>query len=212
MSWSGPMYASTETRERLPVPKVEPSVASNPADARELVAGFADSLNGPVVFDFAPGVSRSSDGGQNWSVPTGGPRLPDPAGFTWGSRTSATYLAAGDSAVAWGPGETVYFSTLGFHDNLAPPNNDCSSGGIYVYRSNDAGNTWTLPAAGAAVSNTQTTFSDKDYIAVDVYPSSPFAGRVYLVWDHDVYSGCPQDFPANFQHREIRLSVSSDGG
>jgi hypothetical protein len=193
-------------------PQVEPSVASNPTNPLELVAGFADTLNGPVAFDFAPGVSRSADGGQTWSVPTGGPRLPNPPGFIWGSRTLATHLAAGDSAVAWGPGETVYFSTLGFHDNQVPPNNDCSSGGIYVYRSNDAGNAWTLPAGGPAVSNTQTTFADKEYIAVDVDPLSPFAGRIYLVWDHDVYTGCPQDFSANFHHREIRFSGSSDGG
>jgi hypothetical protein len=192
--------------------QVEPSVTSNPIDGLELVAGFADSLNDPVAFDFAPGVARSSDGGRSWSIPTGGARLPNPPGFTWGSRTLATYLASGDSAVVWGPSKTVYFSTLGFHNNRVPPNNDCSSGGIYVYRSDDGGNTWTLPANGPAIPNTQTVFRDKEYIAADVHPMSQFAGNVYMAWDDDVYAGCPQDFSANFQHRDISFSVSSDGG
>jgi len=95
-------------------------------------------------------------------------------------------LAAGDSAVAWGTGETVYFSTLGFHDNRNPPNGDCSSGGLYVYRSDDGGDTWTLPANGPAIANTQTVFRDKEYIAVDPNVLSPFPGRIYMVWDDDV--------------------------
>jgi hypothetical protein len=94
-------------------PQVEPSVASNPSDPTQLVAGFADSQAGPVNFDFAPGVARSTDGSQTWLAPGGGPVLPDPPGFTWGNRAVSTSLAAGDSAVAWGIGQTVYASTLG---------------------------------------------------------------------------------------------------
>jgi hypothetical protein len=184
-----------------------------------LVAGFIDLLNGPVVFDAAPGVSLSTDGGKSWVSPKTGQTLPDPPGFLWGSRTLETHLAGADPAVAWGLGKTVYYSTLGFHDNEAPPNNDCSSGGLYVYRSDDGGNTWTLPADSAAIPNTQTVFRDKEYIAVDSNPSSSFAGKVYMVWDDDVYSDCPQVFPdpqegviGNFVTRNISFSSSSDGG
>ena len=95
--------------------QVEPSVASNPADPLQLVAGFADAID-----DFAPGVARSIDGGQTWSAPAGGAILPDPPGFAWGNRSVAAQLAAGDSAVAWGLSNVVYFATLGFHDNRAP--------------------------------------------------------------------------------------------
>jgi hypothetical protein len=42
----------------LRLPQTEPSIASNPADFRQLVTGFADQSNG----DFAPGVSISRDG------------------------------------------------------------------------------------------------------------------------------------------------------
>ena len=196
-------------------PQVEPSVSSNLTNPAQLVAGFADIQNDPIAFDSAPGVSLSTDGGRTWVSPAGGPILPHPPGFLWGNRNLATHLAAGDSAVAWGPGNSVYFSTLGFHNNQTPPNNDCASGGLYVYRSDDGGSMWTLPANGPAIPNTQIVFRDKEYIAVDSNPSSPFAGRVYMVWDDDIYSGCPQFFDGpqkNFITRTISFSSSSDGG
>ena len=76
----------------------------------------------------------------------------------------------------------------------------------------DGGETWTLPANGPAVANAQTVFTDKDYVAADSNPASPFAGAVYLVWDDDIYKGCPHLFPSNFDHREIMFSRSLDGG
>ena len=196
--------------DTLTRPQVEPSVASKPANPLWLVAGFADALNGPV-FDFAPGVAVSVDGGDSWSAPSGGPILPNPPDFIWGDRTLATHLAAGDSAMTWALGDTVYFSMIGFHNNQAPPNNSCAGGGLYVYRSDDGGQTWTLPANGPAIANTQTVFRDKEYVGADANPASPFAGNLYMAWDDDVYSGCPQVFGQNFVVRHISFSVSSDG-
>jgi hypothetical protein len=130
-----------------------------------------------------------------------------------GIATSKLIWLAGTRLSPWGLGHTVYYSAIGFHDNEDPPNGDCSSGGIYVYRSDDDGESWSLPAAnGPAVANTQTVFRDKPYIAVDANRTSPFAGHVYMVWDDDVYSACPQFFSVNFVRRHISLSVSSDGG
>jgi hypothetical protein len=191
----------------LSSPQLEPSVASNPTNPLQLVAGFAD-----YVADAEPGTSRSTDGGQTWSVPAGGAILPNPPGFSWGRRDAASQLAGGDSAVAWALGDTVYRSTLGFHDNASPPSNDCSGGGFYVYRSDDGGDTWTLPAHGPVAANTHPVFRDKEYIAADANPSSRFAGNVYAVWSDDNYSGCPQQFSVNFVRRDIVFSASSDDG
>jgi hypothetical protein len=189
-------------------PQVEPSVTSKPSDRSTMVAGFAD-----YVADVIPGVARSTDGGKTWVGPTGGALLPDPPSLIWGDRASVGHIAGGDSAVAWGTGNTVFFSTLGFQDNRSPPTpGACNVGGVYVYRSTDGGNTWTLPAGGPAVANTQTVFRDKEYIAVDTYPTSPRVGTVYMTWDDDVYSGCPQDFGTNFVSRRIMFSRSTDGG
>ena len=199
--------------------QVEPGIASDPADPRRLVAGYADVQN-PVAgaesdadaADTAPGVSLSRDGARTWRAPTGGPVLPDPPGFAWGDRTEPDRLAAGDSALAWGVGGRVFFSTLGFHDVARPPNGDCAGGGIYVFRSDDAGETWTLPAGGPAFANLTTTFRDKEYVAADAEPSSPHVGNLYVAWDDDTYAACPERFPDNFVGRRIAFARSEDGG
>jgi hypothetical protein len=189
-------------------PQVEPSVTSNPASRNVMVAGYTDSGT-----DSIPGVSRSTDGGKTWSAPTGGALLPTPTGLLWGSRGVAGQIAGGDPAVAWATGNTVYYSTLGFQENSSPPSAGvCNVGGLYVYRSTDGGNTWTLPAGGPAVPNTQTVFRDKEYIAADSNPASSHAGTVYMVWDDDVYAGCPQNFGTNFVNRRIMLSRSTNNG
>jgi uncharacterized repeat protein (TIGR01451 family) len=102
---------------------------------------------------------------------------------------------------------------MGFQDFANPPTpNTCDVGGIYVYRSSDGGQTWTLPAGAPAILNTQTIFRDKEYIAVDSNPLSPHAGTVYMVWDDDQYLACPHDFNTNFDVRRIMFSKSIDGG
>jgi hypothetical protein len=189
-------------------PQVEPSVTSQPANRNVMVSGYSD-----YVLDVIPGVSRSTDGGKTWSAPTGGALLPNPPGLIWGDRAAVGHIAGGDPALAWGTGNTLYYSTLGFQNNSNPPAAGvCNVGGLYVYRSTDGGNTWTLPAAGAAVPNTQTVFRDKEYIAVDSNPASSHAGTVYMVWDDDQYLACPQNFGTNFQTRRIMFSRSVDGG
>jgi hypothetical protein len=188
--------------------QVEPSAASNPSNRKVMVAGYAD-----FVSDSVPGISRSTNGGVSWAAPTAGALLPNPPGLIWGDRSGVGRMAMGDAAVAWGMGETVYYSMVGIQNNANPPTAGvCNVGGLYVYRSSDGGNSWTLPAGRAAVSNTQTVFRDKPYIAVDSNAASSHAGAIYVTWDDDVYAGCPQNFADNFVTRRIMFSRSSDGG
>jgi PASTA domain-containing protein len=188
--------------------QAEPAIASDPLNRNLMVAGYADD-----VADFFPGVSRSTDGGKTWAAPSGGALLPSPPGLGWGARGTVGHVAAGDSALAWGTGDTVYFATLGNQDNRQPPTPGvCSVGGLYVYRSTDGGSTWTLPANGPAMPNTATTYRDRDHIAADSNPSSSHAGTVYLVWSNDQYAGCPQLFGTNFVTRQMMFSRSTDGG
>lgn len=188
--------------------QAEPAIASDPLNRNLMVVGYADA-----VTDVYAGVSRSTDGGKTWAAPTGGALLPNPPGLSFGDRASVGHVAAGDSALAWGTGDTVYFATLGNQDNTHPPTPGvCSVGGLYVYRSTDGGNTWTLPANGPAMANTQTTFRDRDHMTADSNPASRYAGAVYLVWSDDQYAGCPHAFPGNFVTRQIVFSRSADGG
>src|SRR5579864_3351917 len=188
--------------------QAEPSIASNPLNRNEIVVGYADAVD-----DNQPGVSRSTDGGKTWSAPSGGALLPSPPAVTWGNRGASNHIGGGDSALAWGTGETVYFATLGVQVNTNPPTPGvCNVGGLYVYRSTDGGNSWTVPANGPAAPDTQTIFRDRDHLAADSNPASPHAGAVYLVWSDDQYTGCPQIFSSNFVTRHIMFSRSTDGG
>jgi len=188
--------------------QAEPSIASDPLNRNVMVASYTDAVD-----DNQPGVSRSTDGGKTWSAPTGGALLPNPPGLTWGNRGAFDHVGGGDTAPAWGTGNTVYVATLGVQVNTSPPTPGvCNVGGLYVYRSTDGGNTWTVPANGPAAPNTQTIFRDRDHIAADSNPASSHAGAVYLVWSDDQYSGCPQIFGTNYVTRQIMFSRSTDGG
>src|SRR5262245_1645714 len=189
--------------------QAEPSIASSRLNRNLMVVGYSDS----VAPDNVAGVSRSTDGGKSWAAPSGGALLPNPPGLTWGSRRSVGQVAGGDPALAWGTGDTVYYATLGNPDNSSPATPGvCNVGGLYVYRSTDGGNTWTVPAGRPAAPNTQTIYRDRDHMAVDSNPASSHAGTVYLVWSDDQYAGCPQNFTTNFVTRSIVLSRSIDGG
>jgi len=125
----------------------------------------------------------------------------------------AGQVAGGDPRLAWGTGSTVFYSTQGGQDDSNPPTPGvCNVGGLYVYRSTDGGNTWTVPAGGPAVPHTQTIYRDRDGLAADSNAASPHAGAVYLVWSDDRYSGCPHNFSTNFVNRSIMFSRSTDGG
>ena len=188
--------------------QAEPSIASDPLNRNVMVVGYADAVS-----DAFPGVSRTTDGGKSWTAPSGGALLPNPPGLAWGNRGTVGHVAGGDAALAWGTGNTVYYATLGDPGNSSPATPGvCSVGGLYVYRSTDGGDTWTLPAGGPAEPNMQTIFRDRDHIAADSNPTSSHAGTVYAVWSDDQYTGCPHDFHRNFVTRWIMFSRSTDGG
>jgi uncharacterized delta-60 repeat protein len=98
------------------------------------------------------GFSRSADSGATF---TDGGQLP-----------SASQGDAGDPVMARNDSShRIYFATLQF-----------SGSGINVFRSDDDGNTWLAPTAGAPGSGS----SDKDWIAVDNNPGAG-QGNVYLL-------------------------------
>ncbi len=162
----------------------EPTIASNPKNPLNLVAGF-----------FGRGVSG---GPQNcWFVSTAD------AGTTWtlggAVPLNGSFDLCADPALAADAKGNFYYSYL---------NSNITSQGVFrtndvrVAKSIDGGK--TFPKAVTVVVGGETAgtpLPDKDYIAVDTRPKSPFIGNIYVTYT---------DFPAT--NNLIAVTISRDSG
>ena len=147
----------------------ETTISLNPDNDQIVIASANDYRAG-----LKPEVYRSSDGGTTWvNYQVGG--------------TSSLYY--GDPAMAFDHGNHAYFSYLGYTAVCT------SNGGMYVSNSSDAGATFSAPVQLAAnsVNGSTAIFHDKEYVAVDTNPASPYSGTVYVGWTKFIFqagTGC----------------------
>ena len=158
---AGRMTLLPEGDEFQPDTTVEPSIAVNPANPRNVVVGYQAGRGDGAA---ANGFAVTFDAGRTWKRGL----LPKLTGLTGGPFTQAS-----DPVVAFGPRNTVYFNSLAFDD---------STSAIVNHTSHDGGRTWTAPTY--VVRNDSTVFNDKNWIVVD-NGTGPghHHGRVYAVWD-----------------------------
>jgi hypothetical protein len=165
-----------------PDTQIEPSIAVNPANPKNVVVGYQEGrVSGGG--DETNGYAVSFDAGQTW---------------THGEVPGLTYTVGGgpwdrasDAVVAFGPDNTVYYNSLVFDDESNQ--GLCSSMAINV--SHDGGLHWTPPAFVQLGTNDCTGGSnDKNWIVVDLgQGAGHHYGRVYMVWDRVapvVYNYC----------------------
>lgn len=145
-----------ESRVTNPNDAAESAIAINPLNDDIVIAGS----NGPT---FAQIMHLSTDGGETWSqagaLPLGG--------------------TCCDPTVGWSSDATLaYTATLG----------NCGGGcSIWFYRSDDMGATWTgleNETPGDPRRELTNGGSDKEFLHVDTYPTSPHLDNIYLTW-HD---------------------------
>lgn len=146
----------------------EPSVAINPANPMNLIAG-SKFFSNPAKYQFQIGTFYSMDGGRSWHDSG---ILP---GFDEYSTTS-------DISIAFSPNGTIAYAAV-----LACNGGACggtgNGSGIYVSRSRDGGATWESPTLVFA-DPTGAYFSDKPWIAVDASKGKT-RGTVYVAWNLD---------------------------
>lgn len=119
----------------------------------------------------------STNGGLNWS---GTPSIKDPGG--------AKILTIGDINITIGKDSVILMSFFGVHDNAAT---------VSVSRSTNKGLTWSIPEH---VENPG-VYPDKNRLATDNNPASPYYGRSYLIWRNYVEND-----------ESVRFSHSLTGG
>ncbi len=146
----------------------EPSVAINPKNPNNLIAG-SKFFSNPKQYRFKIGTYYSMDGGQTWHDSG---TLP---GFDGYGTTS-------DVSIAFSPNGTIAYAAVLACDGGVCRGNGSASG-VYVSRSRDGGATWGVPTP-VYVDPTGAYFSDKPWIAVDG-SKGPTRGTVYVAWNLD---------------------------
>ncbi len=188
-------------------------VAVNPTDPNNIVVSQNDSkLSGNHT-----GVDFSVDGGTHWGdsvLPAGRVTIPAAPGGVW------SFDAFSDPAHAFDSQGNLYYTTLGF--DFAQDGFD----GLFVWKSNSClkGSALHTPGSGscspsfspplsASAIPIRTNFDnvalsdDKQLMAADTFPTSPFKDNVYVTWTLF-------DFSCNggYCQSPIMFSKSSDGG
>lgn len=152
-------------------PQNETSITINRGWGGNVVVGYNDvpgTANGL-------GIDYSFDSGVHWTD----------------SQTQTIWGIEGDPSVASDLLGNVFAGMSSYGNGpLVFPNN-----GVYVSRSTNGGATWGTPKTidQYVLGATPVYFTDKDYIATDTYPGSPYANNVYIVWQRDNANGVNAD-------------------
>jgi len=200
----------------------EPSIAVNPLDSGFLIAGANDEQRqppcgpGPVRgttvpsdCSFFPGVGTagiytSSNGGLTW---TNRGLLDDQD--SWGG---SGVVSDGDPVIAYGPkpngadGFSFANGARAYYSSLASIARFKGFEFIIVSYSDDNGVTWSAPVLGTTKA-ASVDFNDKNWIAVDSTPSSPYFGTVYLSWTEFRSATA-----AGFGNEPMMVATSTNGG
>lgn len=206
------LFPTGNTRATVSTPaqsRSESAIAINPRNGDNMV-GVSKKFIDPAVYKFIIGVVYTFDAGKTWHES----QLPMEPG--WDVMTDPA-VAFDDHGNAFLVGEPIRFNA-----NKVGTSDDLTGLGMVVYRSTDGGVTWGQP-----VRLTTDTSDDKQWIACDNNPSSPYYGNVYVAWsahsplrfarstDHGVtWKGKGADPPGSSLVSYAfapELSVSSDG-
>jgi hypothetical protein len=204
----------TVNQDTAAAPQNETTIAVDPNNPNRIVAGANDyvtrtwscTVSGTpcsALGDAYSGTYFSNDGGQTWCCTATDPAhlgtlIPGVEHLTGGP-----YDAGGDPAVAFDSRGNAYYAGLGFNRTSAPNTVTVSRGSF-----DTAGAlSWSAPTF-INPTTSPATFNDKEWIAVDHNPTSPFRDHIYVTWTRFLFNGRN----GAYTQSPIFFASSSDGG
>jgi len=204
----------TVNQDTAAAPQNETAIAADPNNPNRVVAAANDyvSRTWSCTIDGTPcsalgdgysGTYVSNDGGDTWCCAATDPAhlgtlIPGVEHLTGGP-----YDAGGDPALDWDSRGNVYYAGLGF-DRTSAPNTVTVSRGTFEGGGNLS---WSAPTFINATTS-PSTLNDKEWIAVDHNPASPFRDRIYVTWTRFLFSAGT----GAYVQSPIFFASSSDGG
>jgi hypothetical protein len=204
----------TVNQDTAGAPQNETAIAVDPNNPNRIVTGANDyvtrtwscTVSGTpcsALGDGYSGTNYSNDGGATWCCTSSDPShigtlIPGVEHLVGGP-----YDAGGDPAVAFDSHGHPYYAGLGFNRTSAPNTVTVSrgtfaAGGALSW----SAPTFINPTTSGAV------FNDKEWIAVDHNPASPFHDRVYVTWTRFIFN----PHTGAYVQSPIAFASSSDGG
>ncbi|GAC1686323.1 MAG: sialidase family protein [Candidatus Dormibacteraceae bacterium] len=204
----------TVNQDTAAAPQNETSIAVDPNNPNRVVASMNDYVTRTwtctiagvpcsALGDGYSGTYFSNDGGSSWCCASSDPGhlgtlIPGVEHLTGG-----IYDAGGDPAVAFDSQGHVYYSGLGFN-RRTPGSTVTVNKGTF----DGAGNlTWSAPTF-VNQTTSPSTLNDKEWIAADSHPGSPFRDRVYVTWTRFIFNAHTGDYVQS----PIAVAYSTDGG
>jgi len=186
----------------------ETGVAVNPTNPMNIVASQNDYRRG----DGNCGVDWSMDGGQTWGSQTAPMNFALPILDNGGARHYWT--SGGDTSVAFDSSGEAYLMCQvfdrGFPTDERGPLAPFGASAFVLFRSADGGASWSFPGSYVTFSTdtegevqSDVGLLDKEYMAIDSNPDSPFVDRIYVAW---------ANYDAAFTKSPSFLSYSDDHG
>jgi hypothetical protein len=206
--------AVTVNQDIAAAPQNETAIAVDPNNPNRVVAAANDyvtrtwsctvgSTPCSALGDGYSGTYFSNNGGTTWAGLSSDPAhlgtlIPGVERLTGGQ-----YDAGGDPAVAFDSKGNVYYAGLGFNRTSAP-NTVAVNRGTF----DGSGNlTWGSPTF-INQTTSPAVLNDKEWIAVDSNPSSPFRDRVYVTYTRFLFN----PHTGSFIEAPIQFASSADGG
>lgn len=204
----------TVNQDTAGAPQNETAIAVDPNNPNRVVAAANDyvtrtwdcDINGTPCSALGDGYSGtyfSNNGGQTWCCNNSGPS--DLGTLIPGVNRLAggMYDAGGDPALAFDSQGNVYYAGLGFN-RTSPPNTVAVNKGTF---DSSGALTWGPPTF-INPTTAPAILNDKEWIAADSNPDSPYADRVYVTWTRFIFNSKN----GHYSQSPIAIAYSRDHG